>query len=66
MADDVARDLVDVMEKRRIDTCLVDMSGLGETCSDGRLGWGEVTPLWFLAESRGTSGTRKRVLAQVL
>ena len=33
--------------------------------TEGRLGWGEVTPLWFLAEERGTSGTRRRVLAQV-
>ena len=33
--------------------------------TEGRLGWGEVTPLWFLAEERGTSGTRRRVLPQV-
>lgn len=65
LADDVARDLVEVMDKRRLDTALVTMDGLGETQSDARLGWAEVTPLWFLAEARGTSGTRKRVLPQV-
>ena len=65
LADDVARDLVEVMDKRRLDTALVTMDGLGETRSDARLGWGEVTPLWFLAEARGTSGTRNRVLPQV-
>ena len=65
LADDVARDLVEVMDKRRLDTALVTMDGLGETLSDARLGWAEVTPLWFLAEARGTSGTRKRVLPQV-
>ena len=42
------------------------LEGLGGSLSDGRLGWGEVTPLWFLSEARGTSGTRKRVLAQDL
>ena len=36
-----------------------------QTVTEGRLGWGEVTPLWFLAEDRGTSGTRRRVLPQV-
>ena len=36
-----------------------------QTVTEGRLGWGEVTPLWFLAEERGTSGTRRRVLPQV-
>ena len=66
LADDVSRDLVDVLEKRRVDTSLVTMEGLGgDTCHDARLGWGEVTPLWFLSEARGTSGTRKRVLPQV-
>ena len=66
LAEDVARDLVEVLEKRRVECCLVNMEGLGETLSDGRLGWGEVTPLWFLSEARGTSGTRRRVLAQDL
>ena len=65
LADDVARDLVEVMDKRRLDIALVTMDGLGETRSDARLGWAEVTSLWFLAEARGTSGTRKRVLPQV-
>ena len=65
MADDVAKDMVEVMEKRRIDTTLVTMDGLGETSADARLGWGEVTPLWFLSEARGTSGTRRRILPQV-
>ena len=65
LADDVARDLVEVMDKRRLDTALVTMDGLGETRSDARLGWAEVTSLWFLAEARGTTGTRKRVLPQV-
>ena len=65
LAEDVARDLVEVLEKRRVECCLVSMEGLGGTLTDGLLGWGEVTPLWFLSEERGTSGTRKRVLPQV-
>ena len=66
LADDVTRDLVEVLEKRRVECCLVSMEGLGETVSSGRLGWGEVTSLWFLSEERGTSGTRRRVLPQDL
>ena len=42
LADDVARDLADVLEKRRVENCLMSMDGLGETDSDGKLGWGEV------------------------
>ena len=42
LADDVARDLADVLEKRRVENCLISMDGLGETNSDGKLGWGEV------------------------
>ena len=65
LAEDVARDLVEVLDKRRLDAALVTMDGLGETRCDARLGWAEVTALWFLAEARGTSGTRTRVLPQV-
>ena len=32
LADDVARDLVEVLDKRRLDTCLLTMDGLGEAC----------------------------------
>ena len=42
LADDVAKDLAEVLEKRRVDTCLLSMDGLGGTKSDGKLGWGEV------------------------
>ena len=66
LAEDVAADLADVMEKRRLDTVLVSMEGLGQGEVDGRLGWAEVTPLWFLSEARGTSGTRRRVISQDL
>ena len=66
LAEDVAADLADVMEKRRLDTVLVNMEGLGQGEVDGRLGWSEATALWFLSEARGTSGTRRRVLPQDL
>jgi aromatic ring-opening dioxygenase LigB subunit len=46
LADDVARDLAEVLEKRRVDNCLMNMEGLGGTESDGKLGWGEVLLLY--------------------
>ena len=42
LADDVAKDLAEVLEKRRVDNCLMSMEGLGASESDGKLGWGEV------------------------
>ena len=48
IADDVAKDLSDVLEKRRVENCLLNMEGLGKTDSDGKLGWGEVQITLFL------------------
>ena len=64
LAEDVAADLADVMDKRRLDNVLISMEELGQGEVDGRLGCGDTTPLWFLSEARGTSGTRRRVLPQ--
>ena len=70
---------VEVMQKRRLEHCLLTMEGLAGGEAGVRLAWGEVTalslhghssppqvvPLWFLSEARGTTGSRKRVLPQV-
>ena len=45
-----------------MDVCLAGLAGLGAGRCEVPLGWAEVTPLWFLAEARGTTGTRRRVL----
>ena len=62
LAEEVTVELADVLDKRRVDHCLLSMDGLAEGANKVRLGWGEVVPLWFLSETRGTSGTRKRVV----
>ena len=62
LAEEVTVELGEVLDKRRVDHCLLSMEGLAEGASGVRLGWGEVVPLWFLSEARGTSGTRKRVV----
>ena len=62
LAEEVTVELAEVLDKRRVDHCLLSMEGLAEGASGVRLGWGEVVPLWFLSEARGTSGTRKRVV----
>ena len=62
LAEEVTVELADVLDKRRVDHCLLSMDGLSEGANKVRLGWGEVVPLWFLSETRGTSGTRKRVV----
>ena len=62
LAEEVTVELAEVLDKRRVDHCLLSMEGLAEGASGVRLGWGEVVPLWFLSEVRGTSGTRKRVV----
>lgn len=62
LAEEVTVELADVLDKRRVDHCLLSMDGHAEGANKVRLGWGEVVPLWFLSETRGTSGTRKRVV----
>jgi hypothetical protein len=77
LAEEVTADLAEVLDKRRVEHCLLGMEGLGEGQAPVRLGWGEVStkhrstapqvvPLWFLSEARGTSGTRKRSVPQVV
>ena len=65
IADDISSDLLEVLGKRGVESAGVRSRGLVQDDSDARLGWAEVTSLWFLSEARGTSGTRKRVLPKV-
>ena len=65
IADDISSDLLEVLGKRGVESAEVRSRGLVQDDSDARLGWAEVTSLWFLSEARGTSGTRKRVLPKV-
>ncbi|XP_023342998.1 uncharacterized protein LOC111712576 [Eurytemora carolleeae] len=53
------KELHEMLENKGKKVCLIEPGDCGTT-----LGWAETTSLWFLGETRGTSGTRSRTIHQ--